>query len=99
MKSDPIILKALNSKDTEVKCTFLRPYAFLNDSTATRGKPYKIVNKLDSKSSQIVVRGIWGFMQMRPCNISVYSYAIWLIILVLSQKSWSLVPTHTAYTV
>ena len=57
MKTDPIILKSLNSQDMEVKCTFLRPYAFLNDSTAGRGKSYKIVNKLDSKSSQVIVRG------------------------------------------
>jgi hypothetical protein len=61
MKTDPIILKSLNSQDTEVKCNFLRPYAFLNDSTAGRGKSYKIVNKLDSKSSQIIVRGIQQF--------------------------------------
>lgn len=99
MKSDPIILKSLNSKDMEVKCTFLRPYAFLNDSTATRGKPYKIVNKLDSKSSQIVVRGIWVFIQMRLCNISECSYAIWLTILVSSLKFWSLAPIHTVFIV
>jgi hypothetical protein len=57
MKSDPIILRSLSSKESEVKCTFERPYAFLNDPTTGRGKKYKIVDFADCKPSQIIIRG------------------------------------------
>ena len=58
MKTEPVILRSLSSKDSEVKCTFERPYVFLNDPTTARGKKYKILDFADCKSSQIVIRGM-----------------------------------------
>jgi hypothetical protein len=58
MKSEPVILRSYSSQDHEVKCTYERPYIFLNDPTTGRGKKYKIIDTTDCKSSQIIVRGI-----------------------------------------
>jgi hypothetical protein len=77
MKSDPVILRSLSSRDSEVKCTFERPYVFLNDPNSGRGKKYKIVDFADCKSSQIIIRGTHPLRQMKCCNISESSSASW----------------------
>ena len=97
VKTDAIILKSLTAQGAQIKCTFERPYVFLNDSTAARRKSYKIVNKLDSKSSQIVLRGIQCLIQIKLCSTLLFSYAISLIILDQSHKFYSQGPTPMAF--
>jgi hypothetical protein len=57
MRSEPIVLKDANRPNFEVKCTFERPYVFLNEGITGRGKSYPIINERDSKASQIIVKG------------------------------------------
>jgi len=52
-----VILKSISGDDYEIKCTYERPYAFLQDPTTGKGKKYKIVDSGDSKSSHVVVNG------------------------------------------
>jgi len=76
MNTDPIILRSLSKDKEEVKCTFERPHVFLNDPSdpvRNKYKKYKILDIADSRPSQIIIRGELSIIQIKSCNLLVYS--------------------------
>jgi hypothetical protein len=56
----PIILRSLSAEGNELRCTFERPHAFLNDPGDTsKGKSriHKVVDPAGCNVSEIVIRG------------------------------------------
>lgn len=55
MSTAAVLLKSPGS-DTEVRCTYERPYVFLKDEAATRGKSYRILDAVGHRPQQILVK-------------------------------------------
>lgn len=77
LSSDPLRL-ACDGK--EIRCHFERPEAFLKRDANLRNKIYRIVDRANCRSSNVIVGGNSDEMQMKSCNISEFSNAISRII-------------------
>lgn len=64
MSTAAVLLKSPGS-DSEVRCTYERPYVFLKDEAATRGKSYRILDAVGHRPQQILVKGTPALTQMK----------------------------------
>lgn len=76
LPSEPIKL-ACDGK--EIRCHFERPEAFLKRDSNLRNKIYRIVDRANCRSSNIIVGGKYQLIQMKSCSISGFFSATWPI--------------------